>query len=117
MEIMESEIRERNSLEWDSDDNDLTLKPCPFCGSTDIRLNAPGARFDYYCNTCEASGPKTTLSKENAREMWNQRGPASDLLAACEKFSKAHSAGPDDMSIVDPQDWAEFDIAIAKARG
>ena len=40
-----------------------------------------------------------------------------ELVAACEKFSRAHAPCGEDcsMATVDPQDWAEFDAAVKEA--
>ena len=43
-----------------------------------------------------------------------------ELVAACEKFSGSHDYHPDSgdsEAWVDPQDWAEFDAVVAKAKG
>ena len=43
-----------------------------------------------------------------------------DLVAACEKFSGSHDYHPDSgdsEAWVDPQDWEEFDMVVAKAKG
>ena len=53
---------------------EATLKPCPFCGSTDICINSPGVWID--CNCCGAEGPTpSNLWKtiHEAVEAWNRR--------------------------------------------
>ena len=48
------------------------LKPCPFCGGTDIR--ALGIVPRIACEDCSALGPMVKCSKpENAQELWNSR--------------------------------------------
>lgn len=45
-------------------------KPCPFCGSDDIRMDE--SIIDYcYCPDCGVSGP-IAKSKERAINFWNQ---------------------------------------------
>lgn len=43
---------------------EIKLKPCPFCGSTDIRLSIKRAKYPYwysamYCNSCHCYGART----------------------------------------------------------
>lgn len=53
------------------------------------------------------------LEQENA----GLRSLVGELVAACEKFSNAHSTGGlGDDALVDYQDWAEFDQAVTKAK-
>lgn len=48
------------------------VKPCPFCGNRDIRLNSNGKRVWYECYNC---GAKTTLCsyEQAALDRWNDR--------------------------------------------
>jgi len=52
------------------------LKPCPFCGSNDIRLmprELPSTTiYDIWCHGCLAGFPSFEV-KENAVIKWNQR--------------------------------------------
>lgn len=52
------------------------LKPCPFCGGTNVVVDEFWERYDepYFiaCNECGASGPYTH-KKEEAIELWNRR--------------------------------------------
>jgi Lar family restriction alleviation protein len=53
---------------------DNELKPCPFCGGTDIRVVAPNGNDDYWaqCTKCCAeSGVKT--GRDAAIAAWNRR--------------------------------------------
>lgn len=74
------------------------LKPCPFCGSTDIRYSEKTAtlnwechyRLSYYCNKCHCYGPRfltppkeyygeiTEEERAKAKELWNKRDGASE---------------------------------------
>jgi Lar family restriction alleviation protein len=46
----------------------IELKPCPFCGGTD--LIHYGDYID--CRSCDASGPWST-DKATSSELWNKR--------------------------------------------
>ena len=51
------------------------LKPCPFCGSNDVRM--VGRKMPRIkCNTCFAWGPEINFTLADALEKWNRR--ASD---------------------------------------
>lgn len=63
------------------------LKPCPFCGSTDIEENATAVISGrttesqsgwVECRTCTAEGPTEEVSEgfQPARDAWNRRAPA-----------------------------------------
>jgi len=65
----------------------MKLKPCPFCGSTDITLQRLGSGIAWiaYCNngcclTKERSG------KILIRDFWNKRAIDSRLLKAIEEI-------------------------------
>ena len=61
------------------------ILPCPYCGSTDLRIASfdcnylyqikTGERFNVLCTSCEASGP-ITFDSGDAVEAWNQRAEA-----------------------------------------
>lgn len=53
---------------------DTKLKPCPFCGSNEIRLTNWGL-YRCWCVKCLAQA-SDEISKKNAVEAWNRR--ASD---------------------------------------
>lgn len=66
------------------------LKPCPFCGSSDIRVVVAVTGTQIYCHDClasilrgpfAASGSLTEAeekSKSNATEAWNRRVTANE---------------------------------------
>lgn len=56
------------------------LKPCPFCGGTDIEVESSDYGGPYvFCNDCGALGPPTRWTDETAddharaRALWNTR--------------------------------------------
>ncbi len=55
--------------------NSDVAKPCPFCGSDEIRLYheqvVPSVVF-LYCEACEMHGPEST-TVEGAQALWNRR--------------------------------------------
>lgn len=54
------------------------LKPCPFCGSEDIKIMDAGG-FESWCNRCKASGPLIgadglpLVTEQAVYEAWNKR--------------------------------------------
>jgi Lar family restriction alleviation protein len=52
----------------------VKLKPCPFCGSKDIKIGMTEAlEFLYcYCNSCNSKGELCNM-EESAIEAWNRR--------------------------------------------
>jgi Lar family restriction alleviation protein len=54
------------------------LKPCPFCGGTETRLQRGGVDDEctyIQCLSCEAGGPTSTPRGETAIELWDTRAP------------------------------------------
>lgn len=51
------------------------LKPCPFCGCTDLEPIKLGGVWMVHCQNydCSADGP-LDLGKSGAIEKWNERG-------------------------------------------
>ena len=64
--------------------------PCPFCGEKRPRV-VPHHRmkgiFYVYCNICKAHGP-IGVSKEDAREQWNERLTPAQAKAEDKRFMK-----------------------------
>mgnify|MGYP001329993143 CR=1 FL=1 len=55
--------------------DEIELKPCPFCGGTKLDVSDE----DYvYCNTCDARGPSSYAENEEQSnyELWNERANA-----------------------------------------
>lgn len=53
--------------------NDIPeLKPCPFCGGTEIDTHGDDKVVGYHCLTCEAVGPNHYITFPKPRE-WNTR--------------------------------------------
>ena len=49
------------------------LKPCPFCGSTELDIDINNANnYFVYCLNCGASG-RDERKFEKAKEVWNRR--------------------------------------------
>lgn len=63
------------------------LKPCPWCGSTDLKAfnyTKPEPDSFVQCYGCTTIGP-SGKSEDEARAAWNRRpAPASDLRAAAQ---------------------------------
>ena len=56
----------------------MELKPCPFCGGCNIKIDAiPSVAQFYRCEKCKSKGPYWTAD-QGAKEKWNTR--ATDLL-------------------------------------
>lgn len=53
------------------------LKPCPFCGSKDLKIsvynNKGGTVYQVYCYRCGANGPDYGDNKQWAINAWNKR--------------------------------------------
>lgn len=50
----------------------IEMKPCPFCGSEDIRFIGVSC-FYVSCNNCFATTGKVDNSRKVAAEQWNRR--------------------------------------------
>lgn len=48
------------------------LKPCPFCGSTDVRMRIINHKYGIFCADCESCGPLAPMDW-SAVEYWNRR--------------------------------------------
>lgn len=65
------------AIDLPTDLTDLTVVPCPFCGSTVINialfpgLKIPGAAL--MCSKCGCIGPKKNNDIEMAITRWNER--------------------------------------------
>lgn len=58
--------------------SDETLKPCPFCGSSDS-LHADSSGAYVACAGCGATGPDFCLSPPQAAAEWNRRLESTQL--------------------------------------
>lgn len=60
-------------------DVERTLMPCPFCGSSETRINWMPENTYIFCLDCYARGPRvfrskrTEEAKQRATERWNER--------------------------------------------
>ena len=64
----------------ESEREDFSLKPCPFCGSdvTQIKQNDNG-EYSVICLNCYAQGPLTEIEKAQAEwNNWNERRNNND---------------------------------------
>lgn len=68
-----------------SDTKEVSLAPCPFCGSNCACVSAhtDGRACTYYarCEVCSSEGPSMP-SETNAIAAWNHRQPDKDLVDA-----------------------------------
>lgn len=68
----------------------VSVKPCPFCGGTDVRIAHVNSRSDIFCETCKTSGPSIWHGGPNADRLtlnrcdneaiaaWNLRSPPTE---------------------------------------
>lgn len=56
-----------------------TLRPCPFCGGTNVYLSNSGGIWKTTCGTWQEKGCGATAgiraSEDESREAWNRRTP------------------------------------------
>lgn len=57
------------------------LKPCPFCGSTDLKKRRDDGLFWIRCDACGATGPENTKYAEEDEPQWNRRAEAPSVEA------------------------------------
>lgn len=56
------------------------LKPCPFCGSTDLDFDDNGENNLWvYCNNCQEEGG-IGVGKEEAIKVWNRRNDFKEKI-------------------------------------
>lgn len=56
----------------------IELRPCPFCGSTDLHIETdsePRSTVNVLCDNpdCEAEGPNQAFTADDAVIAWNRR--------------------------------------------
>ena len=86
------------------------IRPCPFCGGTDIETSPVDhweLEQEVYCNSCDASGPVVTVhdgrkdeAKAKAIELWNRRVELDALQAV--------ATVNDGFVIIPLADWKEI---------
>jgi len=54
------------------------IKPCPFCGSTDVDAGDSALAEWATCNNCQAAGPPSNSGDHYDR--WNERSDATEKL-------------------------------------
>ena len=59
------------------------LKPCPFCGSNNVKIHIPYFAADCYMVQCYDCNCNTAVyeSAENAAEAWNRRAKNEQINA------------------------------------
>ncbi|MBQ7252035.1 MAG: Lar family restriction alleviation protein, partial [Kiritimatiellae bacterium] len=57
----------------------MKLKPCPFCGSTFVEMDADARPFFFVCRHCQSSGPMGP-SWNAAADAWNRRACRSSAM-------------------------------------
>ena len=86
------------------------LKPCPFCGSSDIR-HFDAVYFETFCHDCGAAVRFSHKTPEGALENitnWNRRTPPctphevsdAEVEAAAKAYYRAIHINPDDLRIM-----------------
>ena len=77
----------------------MELKPCPFCGGKDVKVDAiPSVAQFYRCERCKAKGPYWTAG-EDAKEKWNTRATdrlLKEMAEALEEIVRCLSHGLQD---------------------
>ena len=73
-----------------------TLKPCPFCGSTQVRMIDRDGTFCVRCDGCGANGPSNFWDMQQTALDWNRRtidgdGKAMSLAEFAAKNSRVIS--------------------------
>ncbi len=86
------------------------LKPCPFCGSANLKSGGDDKHVGYWCSECGAAGP----NHYDSRFDWNTRAALSAPKAEAVSWDGMQTA-PKDGTIVrllvvpDPEAWTPFD--------
>ena len=85
------------------------IKECPYCGSDQVETMETWGKRYVNCNDCNATGPTTTGSKNDAVLLWNA---ASNALAAkdeeIEKLRKEHQDYINDVVNTNTNEWAKY---------
>ena len=57
------------------------LKPCPFCGSTDVESVYRFEKGDHFIIACQECGARSSpcLTEHEAVKMWNKRVPEKSI--------------------------------------
>jgi Lar family restriction alleviation protein len=69
-------VREEIKIVLEKNMNEDGLKPCPFCGSTDVHWTHSGGYAYIVCDKCEVQGPPFYSEGEfgtGAEDLWNRR--------------------------------------------
>lgn len=85
-----------------TDKDVVELKPCPFCGSSDVHGRDDGSPFSIQCRNCCAEMPYMSLDNPQSFR-WNTRAAAmpqltGDAGALCERLDS--HMGKQDVSIL-----------------
>ncbi len=70
-------------------ENNIGLKPCPFCGGEAVMLGEEDGMYQVICPNCAANIDNYDYEKEVAAEKWNTRHIDNVLLNENEQLRKA----------------------------
>lgn len=64
------------------------MKPCPFCGSDDVKVDRHDTYWIYFgfCETCEAEGPPMSARQDFAAD-FGANEPSDEAIAEAKKIS------------------------------
>jgi Lar family restriction alleviation protein len=82
--------------------DELALKPCPFCGGTNIQSLK---EIDFVC--CQDCGAFLEDSEPSARTLWNTRalsaqGEQDAIFSECAEIALEHAGNANDYTITSP---------------
>lgn len=64
------------------------LKPCPFCGSDNVRMDTDYGVYFVLCVNCQTEGPDDP-DKSTAIKLWNGRPIEAPLLREVDRLGEA----------------------------
>jgi hypothetical protein len=69
----------------------MKAKRCPFCNSHTLTIDVTEITHSVRCMDCDACGPLSTISAENAVQWWNGTHPHCNPSAlVCDRNSNHH---------------------------
>ncbi len=90
--------------------SEIKLKPCPFCGGTNLRIMGGIGKY-VKCRDCEASsghlpGDACNADEAHAAEAWNNRVERTCTPLRTAEWLGAHECRPIDMGVRELKEWA-----------